>query len=119
MWMQGSKREKQPWLFWQEKKQVESKDYGLKKAKVTSALAAEACTIDNACLIAQNQPYLKILIESDCKIIINVTFGYSTCPSSVNAIVEDIKLFLDDNSNISLYWVSRLANMAMHDGFSI
>ena len=58
---------------------------------------------------------LKILIKSDCKLLIDATLGYATCPWMVNAIVEDIKLSLEDYLHVSLCWVSWLANMTVHE----
>ena len=77
----------------------------LKKAKFAFALATEAKAIYNVCIIAKEQAYLKVLIESDCKIIIDTVLGYSTCSWAINATVEDIKIFLDDYPYISLYWI--------------
>ena len=44
--------------------------------------------------LARDKPYLKVLIKSDCKVIVDAVLGYADCPSSVTAIVEDIKLFV-------------------------
>ena len=45
----------------------------------------------------------------------DAVLGYAKCPWMVNAIVEDIKLFLEEYSHVSLFWVSRLANMVAHE----
>ena len=45
----------------------------------------------------------------------DAVLGYIECPWSINAIVEDIKLFLDDYPNVSLYWISRLVNMVVYE----
>ena len=72
------------------------------KANFTSVLEAEAKAIFNACLIAKGKAYYKILIESDCKVIVDAILGFSCCPWSVSAIVEDIKLFLEDFPHVSV-----------------
>ena len=69
---------------------------------MSSILVVEARAIYNGCLIAKDKPYLKVLMESDCKILVDASLGYATCPWMVNAVVEDIKLFLEDYPHISL-----------------
>ena len=63
------------------------------KVKVSSILTVETRAIYNVYLITHDQSYLKILIKSDCKVIIDGILGYSTYLWSINAIVEDIKVF--------------------------
>ena len=45
------------------------------KKTFSSAIVAEANALFNACVIAKNQPYVKILIESDCKIVMDVVLS--------------------------------------------
>ena len=77
------------------------------------AMEAKVKAIFNACVIANEKPFLKIIIESDCKSIMDVVLGFSSCPWCISTIVKDIKLFLEDCPHVSLAWIS-IANMATH-----
>ena len=79
------------------------------------ALDADAKATFNAYLIAKDKPYLNILIESDCKIVVNAILGFSSCLWFALAPVEDIKLFLEDYSHVFLFWISHLSNMSTHE----
>ena len=41
--------------------------------------------------------------------------GFSCCPWSVSAIIEDVKLFVEDFPHVSVFWISRLGNLAAHE----
>ena len=72
------------------------KELWFKKKAFSSALEAEAKALYNAYVIAKNQSYIKIIIDSDSKVLVDAVLGYSCCLWSVYAVVEDIKVFLDD-----------------------
>ena len=50
------------------------------RAKFPSVLSIEAKAIYNACVIAKDKPYLKVLIEIDYKVVVEAILGYSSCP---------------------------------------
>ena len=50
------------------------------KLKIIDMLTAKACTIYNACPIAGDKSSFKVLIESDCKVIVDAILGYLDCP---------------------------------------
>ena len=69
------------------------KDLWFEKKAFQSALEAEAKVLFNACVIAKSQNYVKIIIKSDCKTLVDFVLGYSCCPWSIYALAEDIKAF--------------------------
>ena len=86
------------------------------KAKLPTALAVEAKAIYKACQTIKSLSYLKVFIKSDCKILVDVILGFTSCPWSIFVVVvEDIKLFLDDFPHVSIFWISRLGNRATHE----
>ena len=76
---------------------------------------AETKAIYNAYAIAKDKRYPKIIIENDCKVIVDVILSFCSCPWSMSIIVEDIKLFLENYPYVSLVWISRLCNIATHE----
>ena len=52
------------------------------KAHVTLALEAEARAIFKACAVAKDKNYYKIIIESDCKMLVDAILGYVLSPWS-------------------------------------
>ena len=66
------------------------------KKQFSSILEAKAKVLFNACSIAKDQYYVKIIIESDCKILVDAVLGYAYCLWYVYTLVEDIKIFLED-----------------------
>ena len=50
------------------------------QAKFSSTMLAKAKAIYNACVISKSKSHLKILIESDCKVVIDVVLGHNSCP---------------------------------------
>ena len=63
------------------------------RASFSSAMATEAKAIHNACIIAKDKNFLKVIIERDCEAIVVIVLGYSIYPWSIYAIIEDIRLF--------------------------
>ena len=49
------------------------------KASFHLVLDVEAKAIFYACMIVKDKPYIKIIIESDCKIVVNDILGFSSC----------------------------------------
>ena len=84
------------------------KGFWFEKKKILAVLLAKIRAIYNAYLIAKDKSYLKVLVESDCTLLVDAILGYATCPWTVNATIEDIKLFLEDYPHVSLCWVNRL-----------
>ena len=85
------------------------------RAHFNSMLEAEAKAIFNACAVVKDKNYYKIIIESDCKILVDAIMGYVSCPWNVSAKVEDVKLFLEDFPHVSVPWISRLGNLVAHE----
>ena len=80
-----------------------------------SIMEVKAKAIHNTCKIAKNQNYIKVIIESDCKVVANAILGFASCLWSIFALIEDIKLFLKDFPNVSIVWINRLGNMTIHE----
>ena len=59
--------------------------------------------------------YVKIIIKSDCKVIVDVVLGYSSCPWSITSLVENIKLYLEDFPYVYILWINHLGNMAAYE----
>ena len=78
-------------------------------------LKTKVKAIFNACAIVKDQNYVKIIIESDCKIVIDVVLGSASCLWSMFALLEDIKLFLEDFPHVSIIWINYLENMTAHE----
>ena len=81
------------------------------KKKVNDVLSTKAKAIYNTCIVAKDKHYLKLLFESNCKVLVDAVLGNSIYPWLVTTIVEYIKIFVDDYPHVSLYWVDRLANI--------
>lgn len=47
--------------------------------------------------------------------LVDAILGYVLPPWSVVVLVKDVKLFLEDFPNVSLLWISRLCNLAVHE----
>ena len=63
-------------------------------------MKAKAKAIFNICSIANDKPFYKIIIESDCKVIVDVILGFNTYPWAISTITDYIKLFLGDYYHI-------------------
>ena len=85
-------------LAWDEVGRVQ--DYGLKGDLLILFLRLRLGYF--YCIIAKDKPYLKIIIESDYKLVVDAILGFSLCHWTILAIFEDIKLFLKDYPHVSI-----------------
>ena len=87
----------------------------LEKKNFSPIVEVKAKAIFNACAIAKDQNYIKILIESDCEVIIDAILRYSNYPWSMFTLVEDIKLLLGDFPHVSILWINCLGNIIAYE----
>ena len=102
-----------PILVRDEARKVQGLQFG--KVSFHSVLDVEAKATFDVCVIVKDMPYIKVIIESDCKIVVNTILGFNSCLQVVFTIVEDIKLFLEDYPHEFVVWINHLDNIIAYE----
>lgn len=75
---------------------------------------AEALALKEALSLSDQQGWPKIVIESDCMVIIQAIRSKIAMVSQVGMIVEECHVLLNNENNIELLFIKRSVNMVAH-----
>ncbi|CAB4270558.1 unnamed protein product [Prunus armeniaca] len=85
-----------------------------------SSLSAEAAAALCALHLAKNRGYLKVILETDCKVLIDgITGNHGNNSWPILPLIDEIHVVVSSFEEVTWSWVPRSANRAAHVAVSI